>query len=63
MTFCSVIEYGMVSFVHRQNEKRKKIAQEQQQQLSLKEIKNQNPISEVVKVLKQPSTLEINTSK
>ena len=45
------------------NEKRKKIAQEQQQQLTLKEIKNQNPISEVVKVLQQPSTLEINTSK
>lgn len=65
MTFCSVIEYGMVSFVHRQNEKRKKIAQEnqQQQQQPLRELKNQNPTSQVVKILQQPKHLEINSLK
>jgi gamma-aminobutyric acid receptor subunit beta len=65
MTFCSVIEYGMVSFVHRQNEKRKKIAQEHQQhqQQPLRELKNQNPTSQVVKILQQPKHLEINSLK
>jgi len=67
MTFLSVIEYGCVSFVHRQNEKKKKIAQQlqQQHQHPLQELKSQNPISEVAKVLQQQQikALEMNSSK
>lgn len=70
MTFLSVIEYGCVSFVHRQNEKKKKIAQQLQQQQQqhqhpLQELKSQNPISEVAKVLQQQQikALEMNSSK
>lgn len=62
MTFFSVIEYGCVSFVHRQTMKREKRAQ--QKQPPLQEIKLPNQISEVANILKQPpKVLETNSSK
>ena len=62
MTFFSVIEYGCVSFVHRQTIKREKRAQ--QQQKPLQDIIFPNQISDVTNVLKQSSkVLETDSSK